>query len=310
MQTILGSTGAVGTLLAHALTPYTQKIRLVSRNPKQLTGYQFELVKADLLDPKAAYQSIKGSEVVYLTVGMAYNSTVWKRDWPILIQHVIQACEETGAKLVFFDNVYLYGKVDGWMVEDCPINPGSKKGEVRAEVVRRIWEAVKRGSLNALIARSADYYGISPLSIPFITVIDPFSKGKAARCLLSDVHLHSYTYLPDAAQATALLGNTESAYNQVWHLPTDTQVLTAKEFIQLAAETFGVKPSYSIISKRMLSLLGIFSRPMREMIEMGYQTEHDYLFSSSKFEATFGKQYMSYQEGMAEIAAHYPKSGL
>jgi hypothetical protein len=32
---------------------------------------------------------------------------------------------------------------------------------------------------------------------------------------------HSFIYTPDAAKATAILGNTPDAYNQVWHLPTD-----------------------------------------------------------------------------------------
>ena len=37
MQTILGSTGVIGNELAKALPQYTNKIRLVSRNPKKLT---------------------------------------------------------------------------------------------------------------------------------------------------------------------------------------------------------------------------------------------------------------------------------
>jgi len=36
MQTILGAGGAIGTELAKALTKYTNKIRLVSRNPKKV----------------------------------------------------------------------------------------------------------------------------------------------------------------------------------------------------------------------------------------------------------------------------------
>ena len=35
MQTILGSTGIIGKELAKALPQYTNKVRLVSRNPKK-----------------------------------------------------------------------------------------------------------------------------------------------------------------------------------------------------------------------------------------------------------------------------------
>ena len=42
---------------------------------------------------------------------------------------------------------------------------------------------------------------------------------------------HSYTYTPDAAAATAVLGNTEDAFNQVWHLPTAPNPFTGKEWM-------------------------------------------------------------------------------
>ncbi len=304
MQTILGPNGTIGKLLARALTSYSDHIRLASRNPRQLEGHSYEILKADLLDPTEASKAVEGSDIVYLTVGLPYDTAIWQRDWPILIHNVIQACEQYGAKLVFFDNVYLYGKVDGWMVEDSPVNPSSKKGEVRARVVQRIHDAINRGSINALIARSADFYGETPLSIPYLTIFERFQMGKSAQSLISDAHLHSYTYVPDAARATALLGNTDSAYNQVWHLPTDKEVLTGKEFIELTAEVFQVSPKYSKVSPHMMKWLSWFSKPLKEMREMNYQIDSDYLFSSNKFDTTFGRQWVSYKEGLNEIACH------
>ncbi|MEM8897175.1 MAG: NAD-dependent epimerase/dehydratase family protein [Bacteroidota bacterium] len=304
MQTILGPNGAIGKLLARALISYSDQIRLVSRNPQQPQGHSHELVKADLLNLAETQTAIQGSKIVYLTVGLPYDTTIWQRDWPILIQNVIQACEEHGAKLVFFDNVYLYGKVDGWMLEESPINPTSKKGEVRARVAQHIHDAINKGSINALIARSADFYGETTLSIPYLTIFEKFLEGKSAQCLVSDTHLHSYTYVPDAAKATALLGNTDSAYNQVWHLPTDKKVLTGKEFIELAAKVFQVSPKYANVSSLMMKFLSWFSKPMKEMLEMNYQLDSDYLFSSNKFDTTFGKQWVSYEKGIEEIASN------
>lgn len=307
MQTILGPNGTIGRLLARALTSYTAEIRLASRNPQQLHGHSCELMKVDLINSADALKAIEGSEVVYLTVGLPYDTAIWQRDWPVLIQNVIEACEVHRAKLVFFDNVYLYGKVDGWMLEDSPVNPSSMKGEVRARVAQSIHDAINRGSINALIARSADFYGETPLSIPYLTIFERFLSGKAAQCLVSDAHLHSYTYVPDAAKATALLGNTDSAYNQVWHLPTDKTVLTGKEFIELAAEVFQVSARYSKVTPLLMKFLGWFSNPMKEMQEMNYQLDSDYLFSSSKFDSTFGKQWVSYESGLTEIAYHMKK---
>ncbi|MEL6193813.1 MAG: NAD-dependent epimerase/dehydratase family protein [Bacteroidota bacterium] len=308
MQTILGPNGTIGRLLARALISYTAEIRLASRNPRQLNGHSCELMKVDLLNSADALKAIEGSEVVYLTVGLPYDTAIWQSDWPVIIQNVIQACEEHRAKLVFFDNVYLYGKVDGWMLEDSPVNPSSMKGEVRARVAQSIHDAINRGSINALIARSADFYGETPLSIPYLTIFERFLSGKTAQSLVSDAHLHSYTYVCDAAKATALLGNTDSAYNQVWHLPTDKTVLTGREFIELAAKVFQVSGRYTKVTPLMMKFLGWFSKPLKEMQEMNYQLDSDYLFSSNKFDTTFGKQWVSYEHGLTEIASRMKKA--
>jgi hypothetical protein len=50
------------------------------------------------------------------------------------------------AKLVFFDNVYMYGRVEGWMTEETPMNPRSKKGEARPQIARMLLEANRRGA--------------------------------------------------------------------------------------------------------------------------------------------------------------------
>ncbi|MFX6230870.1 hypothetical protein ABTF44_23015, partial [Acinetobacter baumannii] len=45
------------------------------------------------------------------------------------------------------------------ITENSPISPTSKKGEVRAEVNKLILNSVEKGKLNAIIARSADFFG-------------------------------------------------------------------------------------------------------------------------------------------------------
>jgi nucleoside-diphosphate-sugar epimerase len=108
------------------------------------------------------------------------------------------------------------------------------------------------------------------------------------------------TYTPDAGKATAILGNTPAAYNQIWHLPTDKNVLTGKEFIELAAKEFGVEPKFMVLKKWMIQMVGYFVPVVKESYEMLYQNEYDYLFDSTKFEKTFNFTPTSYQDGIAE----------
>ena len=113
MQTILGSTGIIGTELAKALTQHTDKIRLVSRNPKRVNPTD-QLVIADLTNFNEVLTAVEGSEVVYLTAGLQYKINVWQTKWPLIMKNVIEACKTHKTKLVFFDNVYAYGLVKGW----------------------------------------------------------------------------------------------------------------------------------------------------------------------------------------------------
>ena len=307
MQTILGAGGDIGTLLAKALKSYTDTIRLVARNPQQVNGDD-ELFKADLLNGEEVRKAVQGSSVAYLTVGLAYDIRIWKAQWPVIMQNVIDACVEHQCRLVFFDNVYMYDKnAISDMRENSPIHPPSEKGKIRAQVVQMINEAMTFRGLKALIARSADFYGPGARNgILNILVINNYAKGKRANWQSDATKIHSVTYTPDAAKATAMLGNTESAFNQVWHLPTSPERLTGKQLIEITAKAAGRKPSYFVLSPFMLSLAGLFSRQIKELVEMQYQNNRDYFFNSEKFNKAFQFTPTSYGEGIRQSVNRLP----
>ena len=303
MQTILGSGGVIGIELAKSLTEYTDHIRLVSRNPQKVKESD-ELFKADLLNFNEVSDAVKGSEIVYLTAGLKYSYKVWKRQWPLLIKNVIGACLNHNARLVFFDNIYMYDGSDlNPITEKHPINPLSKKGKVRAGITQMIWDAVEKDGLHALIARAADFYGPSIKNTSLLTemVLNPLSKGKKANWMASGKYKHSFTYTPDAGKATALLGNTNDAYGQVWHLPSASNPFAGKEWIENIAKELGVKPKYQLLKKPFLRLMGIFIPVLGEMVEMMYQYDRDYVFSSEKFEKRFDFKPTPYLDGIREI---------
>jgi nucleoside-diphosphate-sugar epimerase len=304
MQTILGANGAIGVELAKCLPQYTGKIRLVSRAPRRVNPKD-EVVPADLTDAEQTLKAVEGSEIAYLTAGLKYDINVWRTQWPVIMKNVLEACKKHRAKLVFFDNVYMYGKVDGWMTEESPVRPTSKKGEVRALIAGMLMDEVKTGNLQALIARSADFYGQNVnTSVVGMLVFENLKKGKKAQWLVNDSVKHSQTYIPDAGKATALLGNSPAAYGQIWHLPTDRNALTGKEFIEKVAKEFGVMPKYSVLSKWMLRMAGLFNGTIRESVEMLYQSESDYLFDSGKFAKAFSFKTTTYDEGIQQTVRY------
>jgi nucleoside-diphosphate-sugar epimerase len=304
MQTILGANGTIASVLAKELKAYTSQIRLVSRHPKKVNETD-ELFPADLSDPVQVEKAIAGSAVVYLLVGFDYKLKVWQNKWPKLMRATIDACIKFNAKLVFFDNIYLYDiNTIGHMTEDSIINPPSKKGKVRKEIAGMMMNEVKAGKLTALIARSADFYGPdNEKSFLIETVYKNIKKGKKPNWFIDATKKHSFTYTPDAAKATAILGNTADAYNQVWHLPTDKNTLTGNEIISLFNSEMNASKKVMVIPLFMIKIFGIFMALMREMPEMMYQYDRDYIFDSGKFEKRFNFIPTTYAEGIKQTVA-------
>lgn len=304
-QTILGANGTIGKLLAKELKTYTGNIRLVSRNPKKVNPTD-ELFPADLSNPEMVEKAIEGSEVVYLVVGFDYKISVWRDKWPGLMKATIDACVKYKTKLVFFDNVYLYDvKAIGYMTEDSLVNPASKKGMVRKEIAEMIMKEVKGGHLTALIARAPDFYGPdNEKSVLIEMVYKNIGKGKRPNWFIDATKKHSFIYTPDAAWATAILGNTPDAYNQVWHLPTDKNILTGQEWVALFNREMGTSGKVRVLSMFMLKVLGVFMPLMREMPEMMYQYDRDYFFDSSKFNKHFNFTPTTYETGVRQIVKH------
>ncbi len=298
-QTILGGGGAIGTPLAKELKDYTRNIRVAARNPKKVNPTD-EAFTLDLTNRQQTFEAVKGSEIVYMVAGLKYTTKTWEEQWPGVFDNVLDACKAEGAKLVFFDNVYPYGRVEGPMTEDTPFNPCSKKGEIRAKLDLKLMEEYKRGNIEAVIVRGADFYGPRVGSSVFnMLVVDNLLKGKKANWLNNPKAIHTFSYTPDAAKATAILGNTPSAYNQVWHAPADDQPITGEEIVRIAAEIIGVQPRIQVLNNAMLWMAGLFQPTIMSLIEMTYQTKYDYIFNSDKFKKAFGFTPTSYRDGIS-----------
>lgn len=298
MQTILGAGGVIGRELSRHLSGVTPKIRQVGRNPVPVNNSD-TCVAADLLNRDAVARALEGSEIAYLVAGLRYDARVWESDWPRIMENVIEGCARHRVKLVFFDNVYAYGRVEGAMTEDTPFNPCSRKGEVRARIATRLLEAHAAGTVEAMIVRAADFYGPGAvLSFPHSTVFERLRKGNKPQWIGDASRVHSFTFTPDAGRATALLGNQPDAYGRTWHALTAPDPLTGEDFVRLACEVAGRPFGYQLAPGWLLALMGLFMPVLRENREMMYQFENDYRFDSSRTAAFLGEEATPYAEGI------------
>jgi len=305
---ILGAGGAIGSELVKQLAGRKLRIRLVGRNPKMMSGAA-EVVAADLSDREATLKAMSGSSVAYLVVGLKYDLKLWREVWPRIMQNTIEAAKRAKARLVFLDNVYMYGKVNGVMTEETPFHPSSKKGEVRAQIATMLLNEMKNGTLTALIARAADFYGPDTRTgIPNVLVFDNMAKDKKAMWLMNDSRKHSLSFTLDIARSLVLLANNESAWNQTWHVPTAPNPPSGRELIRMAADEFHVAPKYRVLNRAMVWGAGWFDSNIREVYEMLYQYESDYIFDSTKFTRAFNFQPTTYAEGIHITAESYPRA--
>ncbi|MEO6980178.1 MAG: NAD-dependent epimerase/dehydratase family protein [Mucilaginibacter sp.] len=302
MHTILGAGGAVANALTRELENINETIRLVSRKPIENNNKNVSWKKADLLNYDELIAASKGSTVIYLTAGLVYDKKVWAEQWPVVMDNFIRLGKETGARLIFFDNVYMYGLVDGPMKEDTPYKPSSVKGGVRAKIAEKLMAEVKAGTIRASIARGADFYGTDNMnSFVDMMVLDKFAKKQKAQWIGDPNKLHNFSYIPDMGKGMFLLGQHPESDNQIWHMPTAPAV-TGKQFMEMAARIYGVAPKYMAINKIMLWLTGLFQKVVMGVVEMYYQFDHNYIFDSSKFEKAFNFKPTSYEEGLKVVS--------
>ncbi len=304
--TLIGAGGAISIPLAQMLLDQKQPVRLLSRSGANLPGAESR--KADVFNQAELTEAVRGSRVAYLLVGLDYNTKLWQEKWPTVMQNTIRACAETGVPLIFFDNVYMYGPVEGKMTEETPFRPSSKKGEVRAKIATMLLDAMRRGEVQASIARSADFYGpwADRVSVFYQVVLKNLAEGKKPQWLGNPAMPHSMSYTLDCARALILLADDPTSFNQTWHVPTYNPPPVPTDLIKIAADEIG-RPYKGVQAapKIIIRLLGLFIPIMREMVEMVYQNERPYYFDSSKFEKKYNYSPVPYAQGIRDTVAFF-----
>lgn len=305
LHTVLGATGGVGSAVVAELSKKGLPVRVVERK-KSVPG--FEVVKADLLDAEQARKAITGSAYVYLCVGLAYNIKVWERDWPVLMQNVANACIETGAVLVFLDNVYMYGPAPLAVPfnENHPQNPTTRKGKFRKALADGLLQQFASGKLKGLIGRAADFYGPgAPNSVFYISVLERMLKGKAPQSIAKAGIPHTYAFNLDCGRALVALALDESTYGQVWHLPVGAP-LAAEDITALLNKELNTQFQLAYLPGFMIKILSLFVSPIREMSEMLYQFNQPYIMSFEKFSSHFPDfKVTTHEDGIKALVTYF-----
>ncbi|MFQ5399539.1 MAG: SDR family oxidoreductase [Anaerolineae bacterium] len=286
LQVVFGASGGAGNAIVRELAAQGKRVRAVNRRGDADVPPGVERVKGDAADPASCKAACQGAAVVYHCVNARYDK--WPQTLPAIMAGIIEGAASAGAKLVYVDNLYMYGKVSGPMKESTPYRPASRKGALRAQLANMLMEAHQSGKVRAVIGRASDFYG------PGVTnaglgemVFDAALKGRAAD-VLGDVDMpHTYTYINDLAKGMVILGERDEALGKVWHIP-NAKTLTTRELLAMIYEEAGQPLKFRAAPQWLLMLLGLFNPVIREVKEMTYQFEMPFVVDHGEYGRVFG----------------------
>jgi nucleoside-diphosphate-sugar epimerase len=241
LHAVLGASGGIGSAVVRELVRRGYRVRAVNRRGDADVPEGVERRAGDASTPEGARAAVAGASVVYHAAQPPY--TRWPREFPPMTDNVIAGAATAGAKVVFADNLYMYGPAGPQpMTEGAPRNAAGKKGKTRILMEERLLEAHRSGRVRTTMGRSSDYYG--PRGTDTVAgdrVFGAAVEGKTARWLGSLDRPHTLNYLPDMARALVTLGEREEADGEAWHLPA-AEPITGRRFLEMVfAEAGGAR---------------------------------------------------------------------
>ncbi len=297
LQVVLGASGGLGKAIVTELLRKGKPVRAVNRSGKIDLPDQVEVVSCDVKVKSDCIRACANATVIYHCLNLPY--TDWVKHLPIIMDGVIESAISAKAKIVFGDNLYMYGPVSGLITPDLPYNAIGAKGKIRAEIATKLMKAHQKGKIRATIGCASDFFGPNVLN-SFVgkTVFESALKGKTVNVLGDLDQPHTYTFIEDFAKGLVTLGEREEADGEIWHIPS-AETITTREFLNLIFEQIGTKPKVAVASRMLLKFLGIFNPMMREFSEIFYEFEQPYIMDHSKYEKVFGAETTAHNKAIA-----------
>lgn len=306
---VIFGTGPVARATMQALRRRELPVRMVNRSGRFPGGDApagVEVLAGDARDEGFARRAAAGASVVYQCLNPEYHE--WAELFPALQSGVLGAAESADALLVSMENVYGYGRPEGRpLTEQSPLDAHTRKGRLRNRMAEQLRRAHEQGRVRVATGRASDYYGPGGgMASPMGDLVFPaVLAGGTARLYGSPDRVHSYTFIPDIGEGLAMLGTDSRAIGRVWHLPNDPQPQTSRQMAQTAFRLAGTTGKIAGTPTWVFRLLGLRDRTIREVIEMAYEFETEFVVDSSAIATELGVRATPIDEALAITLASY-----
>lgn len=298
LHVVIGATGAYGYAVTKILLKNKINVRAIVRNEEKalrLFPENVDIVKSDIFNRDKIIKDLNGASVIYIANNFPYKN--WE-NYYISTENILNGAAISNSTVVFPSNVYGYGKFDNLPVnEEHPLNAKGKKGILRNNIEKLLFEYYKKDKIGLVIPRFADFYGPNVTnSLYGAMFIKAINNKKAIWPVNPDIP-HNFTYIDDAAKATLLLLKNINSYGKVYHVSGD--IITAREFINKIYNRQNLKIKLKVISKIDLKLLAHFSSNINEIMELIYEYSEPYILDDRKFLNEYPEfRHTTYDEGI------------
>ena len=297
-KNVIFGTGPLGLAVARHLAAAGDEVRLINRSGNAPAAPQgAEVVAADATDLAASRTACEGAAVVYHCATGPYGR--WAKFLPSLMNGIIEGAYAAGAKLVYGDNLYAYGLVDGPITEDLPYRPVGPNTRARADVANTLMGAHVEGKVRATIGRASDFYGPHARhSTGGDGIFARALAGKGAQVLGDPNTPHTFTFIDDFATDLVTLAEHDEALGEVWHVPS-AETVTTRHFIEMVFARLQRPATLQPAPELAITLLALVVPTMAAVRETAYQRQHPWVVDHSKFARAFGSRPTPHEQAIS-----------
>lgn len=285
MHVIFGA-GQVGLPLIERLVATGQRVRVVRRRALPIHGA--EVVAGDASAPGFCAEVARGATTVFHCLNTEYSAKAWSTALPRLQENLVRAAGNGGARLVVLENLYMLGHPAGPIDDESPVAPVSAKGRIRAELSEALFAAHRRGEVQVVSGRAAHLFGPGVTqSVIGAALYERVLRGRSAQAFGDLESRHSFAYAPDVAAALVQLGAAADDECGRAHVLPAMPPLPTRRFLTQLLHHLRCDVPVTRVPRPMLRLASLFVPIVRELLDMHYEWEREYVVDDSRFRTRF-----------------------
>lgn len=295
---ILGATGSIGGHMVQALARRGWTVRAMTRNPelarKQHAHLGCDWIAGDAMNAADVAKAAEGVSLIFHGVNPpGYKQ--WDKLVLPMLDNTIAAATVQNARVFLPGTIYNYGP-DAFplLSPDSPQTPHTRKGEIRAEMERRLMAAADAGDIRVTILRCGDWFGPGATANSWFksAIVQPGKQVKRVTNPGTRGVGHAWAYLPDVAETFARLADMDQELSAFENFHFDGFWDADGETLARKTASLGGVANAKVTSFPwpLMYLIAPFNETLREVIKMRSYWRHPARLDNASLVAVLGEE--------------------